>query len=121
MTESPAQPKTLSYSRDDVLNNLQFFFGDPVSPEKLRDYSEHHALTCARAGIASRTLFVRRAHFTHRASVRVCVRRPLPRRVRILRANNTSLPSRTASSLSSVRVSASKAIMARTRAHASRV
>lgn len=49
------QPKTLAYSRDDVLSNLSFFFGDPVSPEKLRDYSEHHALTCKRAGTASRT------------------------------------------------------------------
>ena len=25
--------------------NLQYFFGAPVSPEKLKDYSEHHAVT----------------------------------------------------------------------------
>jgi len=24
---------------------LQYFFGAPVSPEKLKDYSEHHAVT----------------------------------------------------------------------------
>jgi len=28
-----------------VLENLAFFLGDPASPEKLRDYSEHHAMT----------------------------------------------------------------------------
>ena len=32
-------------SRDDVLSNLSFFFGEPVSPEKLKDYSEQHATT----------------------------------------------------------------------------
>lgn len=40
-------PKTFAPSRDDVLSNLAFFFGDPAVPEKLRDYSEHHAMTCA--------------------------------------------------------------------------
>ena len=25
-----------------------YFFGAPVSPEKLKDYTEHHAMTCAR-------------------------------------------------------------------------
>jgi hypothetical protein len=39
------QPRTLAYSAKDVLANLQYFFGSPVSPEKLKDYSEHHALT----------------------------------------------------------------------------
>jgi hypothetical protein len=38
-------PKTMAPSRDDVLSNLAFFFGDPAVPEKLRDYSEHHAMT----------------------------------------------------------------------------
>jgi len=38
-------PKTFAPSRDDVLSNLAFFFGDPAVPEKLRDYSEHHAMT----------------------------------------------------------------------------
>tara|TARA_B110000046_G_scaffold160832_1_gene174176 strand:- start:1564 stop:1926 length:363 start_codon:yes stop_codon:yes gene_type:complete len=31
--------------RHDVLKTLEFFFGDPVSPEKLKDYTEHHAQT----------------------------------------------------------------------------
>lgn len=39
------QPKTFAPSREDVLTNLQYFFGAPVSPEKLKDYSEHHAAT----------------------------------------------------------------------------
>ena len=39
------QPKTFAPSREDVLNTLAFFFGAPVSPEKLKDYSEHHAAT----------------------------------------------------------------------------
>lgn len=41
-------PRTIAPSREDVLSNLAFFFGDPVVPERLRDYSEHHAMTCAR-------------------------------------------------------------------------
>tara|TARA_B100001057_G_scaffold500402_1_gene615248 strand:+ start:10352 stop:10729 length:378 start_codon:yes stop_codon:yes gene_type:complete len=39
------QPKTFAPSKEDVLQNLQYFFGAPVSPEKLKDYSEHHAMT----------------------------------------------------------------------------
>lgn len=35
------QPKSFAPSREDVLNTLAFFFGAPVSPEKLKDYSEH--------------------------------------------------------------------------------
>jgi len=31
--------------RSDVLSNLMYFFGAPVSPEKLKDYTEHHAMT----------------------------------------------------------------------------
>ena len=27
------------------LSTLAFFFGDPATPEKLKDYSEHHAMT----------------------------------------------------------------------------
>lgn len=38
-------PRTIAPSREDVLSNLAFFFGDPVVPERLRDYSEHHAMT----------------------------------------------------------------------------
>ena len=41
--ELPA-PRTIAPSREDVLSNLAFFFGEPVVPEKLRDYSEHHAM-----------------------------------------------------------------------------
>lgn len=40
------QPATFAPSREDVLSTLAFFFGDPASPEKLRDYSEHQAATC---------------------------------------------------------------------------
>ena len=39
------QPKTFAPSREDVLSSLAFFFGDPATPEKLKDYSEHHAMT----------------------------------------------------------------------------
>ena len=35
------QPRTFAPSKEDVLQNLQYFFGAPVSPEKLKDYSEH--------------------------------------------------------------------------------
>ena len=38
-------PSTFAPSRNDVLSSLSFFFGDPASPEKLRDYSEHQAQT----------------------------------------------------------------------------
>jgi hypothetical protein len=27
-----------------------FFFGEPAVPEKLRDYNEHHAMTCSIVG-----------------------------------------------------------------------
>ena len=39
------QPATFAPSRSDILQTLQFFFGAPVSPEKLKDYQEHHAAT----------------------------------------------------------------------------
>ena len=35
---------TFAHSREDVLNAVGFYFGDPAVPEKLRDYSEHHAM-----------------------------------------------------------------------------
>ena len=38
------QPRTFAPSKEDVLQNLQYFFGAPVSPEKLKDYSEHREL-----------------------------------------------------------------------------
>lgn len=47
MANASAQPRTLAHSRDDVLSNLTFFFGAPASPEKLKDYNEHHAATLA--------------------------------------------------------------------------
>jgi len=43
--KSHPQPRTFAPSKEDVLQNLQYFFGAPVSPEKLKDYSEHHAMT----------------------------------------------------------------------------
>jgi len=39
------QHATFAHSKDDVLKALSFYFGEPVSPEKLRDYNEHHAST----------------------------------------------------------------------------
>ena len=38
-------PRTIAATRDDVLSNYAFFFGDPVVPERLRDYTEQHAMT----------------------------------------------------------------------------
>ena len=38
------QPRTFAPSKEDVLQNLQYFFGAPVSPEKLKDYSEQCTL-----------------------------------------------------------------------------
>ena len=32
-------------SKDDIIGALMHFFGAPASPEKLADYSEHHAAT----------------------------------------------------------------------------
>ena len=46
MSKHLPAPATFAPSRKDVLSSLAFFFGDPASPEKLRDYSEHHAATC---------------------------------------------------------------------------
>ena len=40
------QHATFAHSKEDVLNALGFYFGQPVSPEKLKDYNEHHAATC---------------------------------------------------------------------------
>ena len=42
---TPRRPRTFAPSKEDVLQNLQYFFGAPVAPEKLKDYSEHHAMT----------------------------------------------------------------------------
>lgn len=55
MTEfnSHPQPRTFAPSKEDVLQNLQYFFGAPVAPEKLKDYSEHHAMTCAHRPLKS--------------------------------------------------------------------
>ena len=38
-------PRTFAPSKEAVLENLSFFFGEPAVPEKLRDYNEHHAMT----------------------------------------------------------------------------
>lgn len=48
------QPKTFAPSREDVLTTLAYFFGSPVSPEKLKDYSEHHAQTYHFPGLRPR-------------------------------------------------------------------
>lgn len=47
-TDAP-QPKTFAPSREDVLTTLAYFFGAPVSPEKLKNYEEHHAQVRVRA------------------------------------------------------------------------
>lgn len=39
------QPTTFAPSKEDVLNSLMFYLGSPVSPEKLKDYKDHHAAT----------------------------------------------------------------------------
>lgn len=57
--EMPA-PRTLGYSKEDVLSNLAFFFGDPAVPERLRDYSEHHAM-CVSRGVEPGCSSCRRA------------------------------------------------------------
>ena len=48
MSKQLPAPKTFAPSREDILSNLAFFFGDPAVPEKLRDYSEHHVRPTAR-------------------------------------------------------------------------
>ena len=45
MSKQQPAPATLAPSIRGIMDNLSFFFGDPNSPEKLRDYSEHHAMT----------------------------------------------------------------------------
>ena len=74
---SHPQPRTFAPSKEDVLQNLTYFFGQPVSPEKLKDYSEHHAMTCALAPVAAR-----QSPACHRLTLRVPVsiptRRSLP-------------------------------------------
>jgi hypothetical protein len=45
MSKQLPAPKTFAPSREDVISTLGFFFGDPAVPEKLKDYSEHHAMT----------------------------------------------------------------------------
>jgi len=42
-TPAQAAPalKSFAPSRDDVLSTLAYFFGQPVSPEKLKNYDEH--------------------------------------------------------------------------------
>ena len=42
------QPRTFAPSKEDVLQKLQYFFGAPVSPEKLKDYSHSNSAPRAR-------------------------------------------------------------------------
>ena len=47
------QPRTFAPSKEDVLQNLQYFFGAPVSPEKLKvRLTRTHALTRAKCSHA---------------------------------------------------------------------
>ncbi len=91
------QPRTFAPSKEDVLQNLQYFFGAPVSPEKLKDYSEHHAMTYHFPG-APRTAAVRACASAARgphAPTCVCARAQTPTPVKIPRFGaNPSNPAR---------------------------
>ena len=72
------QPRTFAPSKEDVLQNLQYFFGAPVSPEKLKDYSEH------RESLATNSTRARQAcahAHTRPFAVLRCHDVPLPRRL----------------------------------------
>ena len=76
------QPNTFTRTKDDILNALSFYFGQPVSPEKLKDYNEHHAATCTRPRAqpspAAAKLVALLSNCAHSATlVPVCARRPL--------------------------------------------
>ena len=73
-------PRTIAASKEDVLSNLAFFFGDPVVPERLRDYSEHHAMTCAHRPVLEHPSPAKTPSVTTLTLARLpVVRRPLPR------------------------------------------
>ncbi len=40
-----AQPANFAKSKADILQTLQYYFGDPAYPQKLMDYTQHHAAT----------------------------------------------------------------------------
>lgn len=80
ITKNIPAPKTFAPSREDVLSTLGFFFGDPAVPEKLKDYSEHHAMTCAPpASQTPRSKCSKRRH-TPPTPAAPCLHRPLPGR-----------------------------------------
>lgn len=87
MSAQMPAPKTFAPSREDVLSNLAFFFGDPAVPEKLRDYSEHHAM-CASTPLNAHTP----VHTTRRLTRVVC---PRARRTYHFRECSTSSRPRT--------------------------
>lgn len=45
ITKAVPSKFTTQHGAADIFEALSFFLGDPNSPEKLRDYSEHHAAT----------------------------------------------------------------------------
>lgn len=45
ITPKEPQPHNFAVSRNDLLSTLQFYFGDPAHPEKIKDFTEHHAAT----------------------------------------------------------------------------
>ena len=57
MSSDGVQPRTIGYSANDVMENLMYFFGTPAAPEKLKDYSEHHALTGHFPGVSRALLW----------------------------------------------------------------
>ena len=44
-TPKGAQPANFASSKADILQTLQYYFGDPAYPQKIQDYTEHHAAT----------------------------------------------------------------------------
>ena len=45
MFNSLAAPPLAAPSKQDILGQLEFFFGKPAQPEKLVDFTDHHAAT----------------------------------------------------------------------------
>lgn len=63
-----AQPANFAKSKADILQTLQYYFGDPAYPQKLMDYTEHHAATghlCAANILELVTPMSMHTHATH--------------------------------------------------------
>jgi len=89
--ELPA-PRTIAASKADVLSNLAFFFGDPVVPERLRDYSEHHAMTFHFPDACALLPRHSRCHTNAHAGVHPCRAQTMARTQRYVRRSTTCAP-----------------------------